>query len=319
MIQLHQLVPTNLQEEKVKFMADTSYNPQFSYAEPVPQAELGYYGRAERKLRTIAQFIVTTHAPLYLLRLAMKERDVNASDDVIRTETTAYLRQLGLVDRYTIIFKKDAVSRCSITATTITFRSHADYTKQTLLATLNHELGTHALRRSNDETQPWHGKRKKFGLENPMVTEEGLAVLHQQLEQRIPTLYNSAVRYLANDFANDHSFVELWRWLTPYIRNEEKRWAMCFRAKRGMTDTSVKGSYSKDLVYFKGAYQVSQWLAEHDFDLARLYYGKISYDDVNRVEKLEINKNLILPTFFTQNPVEYARKITRIREINSFV
>lgn len=319
MIQLRQLVPTNLQEEKVKFMADTSYNPQFTYTEVLPQKELRYYGKAEKRLRTIAELIVTTHVPLYLLRLAMKERDAHASNEEIQAETITYLQELGLADRYTIVFKKEAVSRCSITANTITFRSQADYTKQTLLATLNHEVGTHALRRNNDETQPWHGKRKRFDLKNPMVTEEGLAVLHQQLEQRIPTLYNSAVRYLANDLASEHSFVELWRWLTPYIRNEEKRWAMCFRAKRGLTDTSQKGGYSKDLVYFKGAYQVSQWLAEHDFDLTRLYYGKISCNDVDRVEKLEINKNLILPTFFSQNPVEYARKITRIREINSFV
>lgn len=319
MIQLRQLIPTNLAAEKAKFFANRSYSPQFVYPGPVNEAELEYYGKPEKKLVQLAQFILKTHAPLHLLRLTSRERETQLSDDAVQIQTTKYLRMIGLQERFGIHFKPDTVARCSITTDSITFRAGADYTENTLSATLNHELGTHALRRINDETQPWHGQKKKNGLENGLVTEEGLAVLHQQLDQRIPSLYNSAVLYVANDFARSHSFSELWDFLTLFIRNEEKRWTMCFRAKRGFTDTSTKGSYSKDLVYFKGAYEVSEWLAEHNFDLGRLYYGKISYKDVEKIESLKTNKDLVLPPFFTQSKIQYADKITRIREINSFV
>lgn len=319
MIQLRQLVPTNFAEEKTKFLADTAYNPQFSYEEPILAADLTYYGKPEKKLLQLARFIVKAHAPLYMLRVAMKNREEILSDELVRAQTTTYLDSLSITQRYAIHFKAVTAARCSITTNTITFRSNSDYTENTLEATLNHELGTHALRRINDESQPWHGKKNKLGFSNALVTEEGLAILHQQLDQRIPTLYNSAVIYLANEYAQTHSFAELWQWLALYIHGDEKRWTICFRAKRGLTDTSIGGSYSKDLVYLQGAYEVSQWLAENDFDLSKLYWGKISHRDVALAEEAEAHKNIILPPFFTQDPVKYADKITRIREINSFV
>ncbi len=319
MIQLHQLIPTNLVEEKAKFFADTSSNPQFKYSEPVPSDELTYYGKPEQKLLALATHIADTHSPLYMLRMAMKEREEPLSNEAIRALTEEYLQDIGLADRYNIEFKENAVSRCSIKAEVITFRKSTDYISLTLAATLNHELGTHALRRVNDEKQPWHGKRRASGFQNHLLTEEGLAILHQQLEHRIPTLYNSAVRYLAVAFTLQHSFAELWQWLTPLIRSDEKRWSMCFRAKRGLTDTSQNGGFTKDLTYFSGAYYVSQWLANHDFDLPSLYLGRIAIEDVERAKVLTPNTNITLPTFFSENPIEYATKIQRIRAVNDFV
>lgn len=318
MIQLQQLVPLNYQSEKEKFFQDFSYNPQFVYETEFPESIFLYYGKPEEKLVNIAQNIAKNHVPLYLLRLAMKERQPVLRDAQVESQTRAYLKALQIEERYTITFKPNAISRCSIRSREIIFRQGTDYTTVTLAGVLNHELGTHALRRINDETQPWFGQRKKLGFTNALVTEEGLAILHQQMTQAIPTLYSSAIRYLALQYALTHSFAELWHYLIPFIRNAEKRWLLCFRAKRGLTDTAKPGGFTKDLVYFSGAYHVSQWLVQNKCDLTRLYYGKINYTDVARAEALKPNKKILLPHFYLNNKTEYADKISLISTINGF-
>lgn len=40
------------------------------------------------------------------------------------------------------------------------------YTKNTIEGVMNHEIGTHFLRKYNDRNQKWFKERKKFGLEH---------------------------------------------------------------------------------------------------------------------------------------------------------
>jgi hypothetical protein len=46
---------------------------------------------------------------------------------------------------------------------------------------MNHEIGTHFLRKNNDRTQKWYKDRKKFNLGPFLKTEEGLAAINQIL------------------------------------------------------------------------------------------------------------------------------------------
>ena len=55
------------------------------------------------------------------------------------------------------------------------------YTKNTIEGVMNHEIGTHFIRKYNDRTQKWFKDRKKYGLGHYLETEEGLAALNQLL------------------------------------------------------------------------------------------------------------------------------------------
>ena len=46
---------------------------------------------------------------------------------------------------------------------------------------MNHEIGTHFIRKYNDRGQKWFKERKKYNLENYLESEEGLAAINQQL------------------------------------------------------------------------------------------------------------------------------------------
>jgi len=45
------------------------------------------------------------------------------------------------------------------------------YRQNTMEGVLNHEIGTHFVRKHNDRLQKWHKDRKKFGLSPYLMTE----------------------------------------------------------------------------------------------------------------------------------------------------
>jgi hypothetical protein len=48
---------------------------------------------------------------------------------------------------------------------------------------LNHEIGTHLVRRLNDNKQIWYNQRSRYGLQPYLATEEGLASINSVLDQ----------------------------------------------------------------------------------------------------------------------------------------
>ena len=57
---------------------------------------------------------------------------------------------------------------------------------------LNHEIGTHFLRKFNDRTQKWFKDRKKYNMNPYLQTEEGLAALNQLCSYIMQDTYNIA-------------------------------------------------------------------------------------------------------------------------------
>ena len=91
-------------------------------------------------------------------------------------------------------------------------------------STLNHELGTHFMRRFNESSQPWHKHRGSFGLQSDVITtEEGLACLNTHLGSN-PWLWKAALHYYAVCGAARMSFVELFADLAKYLPNPARRW-----------------------------------------------------------------------------------------------
>jgi hypothetical protein len=317
---LDQLTPTNLLEEKAKFFADPTYNPQFTYPETNEEpVEADKWGYPQQPYLDLAKAILEkTFFGRNEADLLMME-GVRLSQDEVTKRCTTFLEMHGLEKRYEIIWSPTFVSRATITDDALKLRSNSVFHQEGLLGMLYHEIGTHALRRINYEHQPWFKKKKKFGVNTSYLrTEEGMATLHTQVPHSFKSAYSTAVRYLAVEYARDHTFAELWKFVGRYIQDPETCWMITFRQKRGVTDTSKPAVFTKDLVYFEGAVQMWHWLEQHNFDPTLLYYGKIAWEDLGIAKELNPNFEPLLPSFYRIDPAKYAKDIHEIGIINQF-
>ena len=129
-----------------------------------------------------------------------------------------------------------------------------EYRKDYVQCLLNHEIGTHFLRKYNDRRQIWYQDRKKYKLGSYIQTEEGLAAINMLYEQSQnkpfkPFLFQAALNYFSAYLASYMSFEELFKTLKKYIHNEDKLWRQCMRVKRGKTLIIIyKNSYL--IIYF---------------------------------------------------------------------
>ena len=108
---------------------------------------------------------------------------------------------------------------------------------------MNHEIGTHFLRKYNEKSQKWYKRRKKFHLSPYLQTEEGLAVLNQLIsfimDKTIPPLlYKAALLYYCCCLAVKFSFSKIYEIMAKFQPDPETRWKECVRVKRGLADTS---------------------------------------------------------------------------------
>lgn len=318
MIKLAALTPTNLRQAKIAFLADPTHNPQFTYHAQIDTAELGWYGQPTKALAQLAQAIVDSKACLKSPPLIEHENGRLMTIPEVERAIFTYLEQYNLQQRYRITWSSHYMARTSIKANKIRLRLPPKFRVNKFPGTLHHEIGTHALRRINHEMQPWYGHREKFGLHSALETEEGLAVLHGSLGRPRKVACYSAQCYLAVWYAQQGSFLDVWQALTPYVQDPGIRFTLCTRAKRGLSDTSLPGGFTKDITYLKGSAAVWQWLSTHDFDIPRLYRGKIAYQDAFALDGISHDDQLLLPTFYTTDPANYAEQITAVATQNLF-
>lgn len=316
---LRQITPQNLLEEKSKFMADYSYNPQFTYQEEITQEKLYQHGFPQKWYSQHAQNILDA---AYHHR---NERDLTMmkgpviDQEEVNHKILSFLKMHHLDGRFEIIWSSSFLSRVTITSEAIKLKTIAEYRKDETIGMLYHEIGTHALRRINYEQQPWYKKKKKFEFGDYLRTEEGLASLHSLLPLAYKSAYSTALRYLAVQVSQEKSFSELWQYLTRYVDDLETRWMICVRQKRGITDTSQPGGFTKDLVYFEGLVQVCQWLIKNNFDLESLYWGKMAWQDVAKAKQMNPNFKPALPSFYTLDKDKYRSLVSEIGDINELV
>ena len=104
--------------------------------------------------------------------------------------------------------------------------------------------------------------------------------------------------------------------LEKYIDNPRRRFKICLRAKRGLTDCAQYGGFYKDKVYFEGAVKILR--KRKQLDLRALYAGKISIDDIQRAEiESKINwENMILPHFIRDDLDTYMKSLDKIAATN---
>lgn len=160
--------------------------------------------------------------------------------------------------------------------------------KKEVKCLINHEL-IHILRHENGRRQPY--KIFSSGLANYLVWEEGLACYN---ESRVDGCFNQrlwsfALRTLAVNHAQEHSFYKTYHQLTKYGALPETAWQITTRVKRGLKNTALPGAFTKDHLYLQGYFLVKEYLQKGK-PLNDLMMGKISPGDLKLIKKIPAMK-----------------------------
>ena len=171
---------------------------------------------------------------------------------------------------------------------TIYINKKSKRSKNKLKALLIHEIGTHIYRYGNGTLQDY--RIFKRGTAGYLDTEEGLAIYNQRelgLNLGMKDLW-PAYLIVAIYHARTMSFLDLFHYLQKeYNLKDSKAWSACYRAKRGLSDTSQLGGSTRDAIYFRGYLKVVDFLSEDkEQRLKDLYSGKICIEDIKYLEYL---------------------------------
>jgi len=107
---------------------------------------------------------------------------------VSREETmtvfTDYMEALGFEELLSVQFKANQVAPTSVThdpktgKSRVNIRDPPEYRRGRLYGVIDHEIGTHYMRKFNERFQVWHKKRDKYELKSCIQTEEGFACVN---------------------------------------------------------------------------------------------------------------------------------------------
>lgn len=200
------------------------------------------------------------------------------------------------LEKWKVKIKDQMVSDCIAgKSNTIFINKKAQFSEKKVKALIVHEIETHILTAENGKNQPYKIFNK--GLKDYLITQEGLAmynvstILNQPLEENIRALAN----LLAIHYSLSHSFVETFHKLIAKRISPKQAFKSTLKAKRGFYNTDKKGAFTKDFIYFRGYYQIENFV-KNGGNLKDLYLGKINIADLDDVLKLPgINKPQILP------------------------
>lgn len=316
------LRPTNVDQEKDKFFqSNYTYNPQFQYQEPIPTGVLAKYSHASEKF--IIQAIRILHAVLEKYGTYESFEVATGGNGLskcqIWTNIRKYMLKEGCTGEIVVQLTEDLLSQAVMMVEnrrptlTINLSGARQYWLEGML---RHEIGTHYLRGVNNARQPWHTSdgRRQYGLKPANPTEEGLASLHSVLFRKNPFLWRAGLLYYTVCRAAHLPFCQLFRDLQQFVADPKVRWEYCVRAKRGQTDTSQPGCFSKDQVYMDGILRLLRHRRTIDFQML-VALGKVSYEDVDRLKKFAVLDNPRIPHFL-RDQERYQQQLDYIIEVN---
>lgn len=301
--------PLNYQEEKRKFFKSSTYNPVFTYPqphqqydhfteildqlEPEPSAignllneKIEEYKTTIKLLQSVGERHFTKYSlqlhgkpSTYLLQNADRLQFIIAEKDALHVSTPQLLlRMQCALERFGFpwqVEEREMVAHACVSHSQrkLLIRKNAHFPQRYVKRLIVHEIGTHILRSENAKEQPY--KIFSVGFPGYLKTEEGLAVLNEELNQCLSnqTLKFYAGRVIAIDKALKLSFRNTYQYLLKSFDAEEA-WNLTMRAKRGMSNTEWAGAYTKDYLYLQGYLEMKQYL-KNGGDLSRLYYGRI--------------------------------------------
>ncbi|XP_056269288.1 microtubule-associated tyrosine carboxypeptidase isoform X1 [Pseudoliparis swirei] len=316
------LRPLNLDREKrTFFQSDYKYEPQFEYEQPEPRSVLDKYQEGSGLF--LEQAVGIMECVLKKFDSYENFEAVTGGSVLPKSQVWAavrkYLQKEGCVGEVVVRLSDELLSQAVMVVEscrpTLTINL-AGARQHWLEGMLRHEIGTHYLRGVNNNLQPWSSAdgRKRFGLQPANPTEEGLASLHSVLLRRQPHLWRAALLYYTVYHAGSMSFGRLFGHIGRFVQDPDVRWEYCLRAKRGQTDTSQPGCFSKDQVYLDGILRILRHRRTIDFKMLTSL-GKVSFEDVEMLRPLAVLPRTRIPHFM-RDQVRYAQHLEHIVSVN---
>lgn len=316
------LRPLNLEQEKqIFFESDFKHEPQFEYMQPEPRGVLEKYGEGSGLF--LEQAVGIMECVLRKFGSYEKFEEVTGGSILPKSQVWAavrkYLQKEGCVGEVVVRLSDELLSQAVMVVEscrpTLTINL-AGARQHWLEGMLRHEIGTHYLRGVNNNLQPWatSDSRKQFGLKPANPTEEGLASLHSVLLRKQPYLWRAALLYYTVYHAAHMSFSQLFSHIARFVQNPDVRWEYCLRAKRGQSDTSQPGCFSKDQVYLDGILRLLRHRRNIDFKMLTTL-GKVSYEDVEKLRHLAVFSRTRIPHFM-RDQERYLQHLDHIVAVN---
>jgi len=316
--------PLNMSSEKKRFFKHTGYNPVFRYAKPSSGIEklfrriddvdleesiinklllekLGKFKKTNAMIQNIGgeEFTffskeifgvpnkaLVNKAYKLLEEEPVKEEDVISSKQVLDVMKRV-LEEFKLKKWVVNMKKMPASAAVLVSKKNVYVKKNFSFPKSFLKRVIVHEIGTHIFRAVNGEKQPYRIFRT--GLPNYLMTEEGMAVNAEEMNDclKINTLRTYAGRVLAVHLSLQAGFRQVFDELIKYF-DDYHAWRITLRAKRGLTNTSKPGAYTKDYLYLQGYHEVKEFLERKgDKGLTMLYYGRIGLEHIPLMNKIE--------------------------------
>lgn len=316
------LRPVNLDQERhAFFQSDYKYDPQFEYAQQEPSSVLEKYREGSGLF--LAQAVGIMECVLRRFGSYENFEEVTGGSVLPKSRVWAaarkYLQKEGCVGEVVVCLSEELLSQAVMMVESCrpTLTINLSGARQHWLeGMLRHEIGTHYLRGVNNNLQPWAtpAGRKQFGLKPANPTEEGLASLHSVLLRKQPYLWRAALLYYTVYHAASMSFSQLFSHIAQFVQDPVVRWEYCLRAKRGQTDTSQPGCFSKDQVYLDGILRILRHRRDINFQILTSL-GKVSYEDVERLQHLAVLRKTRIPHFM-QDQERYLQNLDYIVTVN---
>ena len=161
----------------------------------------------------------------------------------------------------------------------------AKFTRERMESLIVHEIETHILTAENGKMQPYELFNR--GLANYLTTQEGLAMYNVEKQRHTPfsTNYKAISHVIAIYLASKSSFSETFNQLVEIGIPKSQAFRSTLKAKRGFSDTSKPGAFTKDYIYYKGYQQIEKY-AEEGGELKDLYIGKMNVKDVEKAKRI---------------------------------
>jgi hypothetical protein len=305
LLDVSDVTPLNLSEEKERALADPRYEPQFIYKKQPDPALLNCFGNPKPHFVKVAYTIVEkADKPFVVLDTSQLLDDVTMVAEVNAFLSTQH------IDGFTVRLNPHQVSRCTVSSQTISLKQGMVIDRDQFDRMKRHELETHVLRRWNHRSNGL----PSFSDADGRRTEEGLAGLHSHIFEAQPNYVKAALRYLAIEWGTTMGFRSIRENLRQFGLPDKKAVLIALRAKRGMSDTAKPGVFSKDLVYLEGAALVAGWLLDERNDPRDLYVGRLTLSEA-RCGAFAQHPHTLLPSFFADLQ-QYRKEIAHIVEYN---
>lgn len=214
-----------------------------------------------------------------------------------------------------VTMKTSMIADCAVGGKKVFLRTGAMFSRSHIESLVAHEIETHVLTAENGAIQPYELFRRGFA--NYLDTQEGLAIYSQMriLSPHHEKRYQHAKNVFAVAYAMEHSFADTRRYLVTELGfPAEKALMKAADLKRGFSQTSEPGAFTKSLVYFRGYRAIEHFIREGG-DIRRLYIGKIAIEDLSLINQISgVKEALILPTYLRTKKASKPAKAPKSRK-----